>query len=211
MEDALNQLDKLTHEQAQMATVQVQRATDAIDETAGGVTEQVLTVDDRPASVNDEIAEVIDGAQIIIGLAGETFNLNHLDGNEAKRLSSPNVVSTTPLPSAKPLSSNEHEQPDLSSIGQATSSTSNLQLIVDALADYAKTTGIDLSKNSFATALEQSNSPETVLRLLEGREKAFKEYRDGNRRLINCLSPAVKVIQAFSGVLGEAASLVSPV
>ena len=132
LEDALNQLDKLTHEQAQMATVQVQRATDAIDETAGGVTEQVLTVDDRPASVNDEIAEVIDGAQIIIGLAGETFNLNHLDGNEAKRLSSPNVVSTTPLPSAKPLSSNEHEQPDLSSIGQATSSTSNLQLIVDA-------------------------------------------------------------------------------
>ena len=33
-----------------------------------------------------------------------------------------------------------------------------------------------------------------------------KEYRDNDRRLINCLTPAVKVIQAFSGILGEAAS-----
>jgi hypothetical protein len=82
-------------------------------------------------------------------------------------------------------------------------------LIIDALADYAKITGIDLSKNPFAAALEQSNSPEAILQLLQGREKAFKEYRDGNRRLISCLSPAVKVLQAFSGILGEAVSLVS--
>jgi fungal STAND N-terminal Goodbye domain len=82
-------------------------------------------------------------------------------------------------------------------------------LIIDALADYAKITGIDLSKSSFASTLEQSNSLEAILKLFEGREKAFKEYRDDNRRLINCLSPAVKVLQAFSGILGEAASLVS--
>ena len=62
LEDALNRLDKLTHEQAQMATAEVQRATDAINETAGEVTEQVLTVDAGVASVNDEIAEVVDGA-----------------------------------------------------------------------------------------------------------------------------------------------------
>ena len=97
----------------------------------------------------------------------------------------------------------------MSSTGQATSSTSNIQLIIDALADYAKITGIDLSKNPFAAMLEQSNSPEAILQLLQGREKAFKEYRDGNRRLISCLSPAVKVLQAFSGILGEAVSLVS--
>ena len=81
---------------------------------------------------------------------------------------------------------------------------------MDAVADYAKITGIDLSKNPFAAAaLEQSNSPEAILQLLEGREKAFKEYRDESRRLISCLSPAVKVLQAFSGILGEAVSLVS--
>jgi hypothetical protein len=83
-------------------------------------------------------------------------------------------------------------------------------LIIDnALADYAKITGMDLSHTPFATMLEQSNSPEAILQILQGREKAFKEYRDGDRRLIGCLSPAVKILQAFSGIMGEAASLVS--
>ena len=96
-----------------------------------------------------------------------------------------------------------------SSTAQVTSSTSNLQLIIDSLADYARITGIDLSKNPFAATLEQSKSPDAILQLLQGREKAFKEYREGNRRLIDCLSPAVKVLQAFSGILGEAVNLVS--
>jgi hypothetical protein len=91
----------------------------------------------------------------------------------------------------------------------STSSASNIQLITDALVDYAKVTGIDLSKNSFAAAIERANSPGAILELLQEREKAFKDYREGNRRLISCLSPAVNVIQAFSGILGEAASLVS--
>ena len=97
----------------------------------------------------------------------------------------------------------------MSSTGQTTSSASNVQVIVDALADYAKITGIDLSENSFAATLEQSNTPEAIIQLLQGREKAFKEYRDGNRRLISYLSPAVQVLQAFSGILGEAVGMVS--
>ncbi|KAN0111166.1 hypothetical protein V8E52_008778 [Russula decolorans] len=90
----------------------------------------------------------------------------------------------------------------------STSSTSNIQLITDALVDYAKITGIDLSNNPFATAIERANSPRAILELLQEREKAFKDYREGNRTLISCLSPAVNVIQAFSGILGEAVSLV---
>jgi fungal STAND N-terminal Goodbye domain len=97
----------------------------------------------------------------------------------------------------------------MSSIRPTTSSTFTIQSIIDALADYTKVTGIDLSKNPFAAAIEHLNSPEAVLELLQEREKAFKEYRDGNQRLISCLRPAVMVIQAFSGILGEAASLVS--
>ena len=96
----------------------------------------------------------------------------------------------------------------MSSIGQATSSISNIQLFIEALADYAKITGIDLARSPFAVALEQSNSPEAILQLLHAREKAFKEYRDSDRRLISRLSPAVKILQAFSGILGEAAGLV---
>ena len=97
----------------------------------------------------------------------------------------------------------------MSSTGQATSSTSTFQLVIDALADYTKITGIDLSDNPFAAALEQSSSPEDILQLLQVQEKAFKEYCDGNRRLLNYLTPAVNVIQAFSGILGDAASFVS--
>jgi hypothetical protein len=81
-------------------------------------------------------------------------------------------------------------------------------LVIDAaLAEYTQITGIDLSKNPFAAALEQSNSPDAILELLQKREKEFKEYRDGNRRLISCLSPAVKALQALSGILGEAVSV----
>src|SRR6266849_10679068 len=102
----------------------------------------------------------------------------------------------------------------LSSIAQSTSSTSstgtsNIQLITDALVDYAKMTGIDLSNSSFAAVIERENSPGAILELLQEREKAFKDYREGNRRLINCLSPVVNFIQAFSGILGGAVSLVS--
>ena len=97
------------------------------------------------------------------------------------------------------------------SSGQGTppTGTFNYQLIISALADYAEITGIDLSTNPFATVLEQSTNPEAILQLLQGRENAFKEYRDGNRRLITYLTPTVNVIRAFSGILGDAVSLVS--
>jgi hypothetical protein len=101
----------------------------------------------------------------------------------------------------------------MSSTVQATSSTSStsnhIQLITDALVDYAKITGVDLPNNPFAAAIERANSPGAILELLQEREKAHKDYREGNRGLISCLSPAVNVIQAFSGILGEAVSLVS--
>jgi hypothetical protein len=97
----------------------------------------------------------------------------------------------------------------MSSIEHPTISPSNLQLIIDALGEYANLTGIDLSKNPFAEKLQLSTSPDSILELLRERENAFKEYRDGNRRLINTLSPAVQVLHAFSSILNEAADLVS--
>ena len=97
----------------------------------------------------------------------------------------------------------------MSSTGQVTSPFENVRLIINALADYAKETGVDLSKNPFAAKLEQSRSPEDILQLLEEREKAFKEYREGNRRLTNFLNPTVKVLHGFSGILSDAAGLVS--
>jgi hypothetical protein len=92
----------------------------------------------------------------------------------------------------------------MSSAGQATSSsTSNSLLIIDALADYTKITGIDLSKNSFAAELELSNSPQGILQSLQERMKAFNIDRDRNQRLIDYLSSTVSVLQSFSGILGD--------
>ena len=88
------------------------------------------------------------------------------------------------------------------STAQPTTSSSNVQSIIAALADYAKLTGIELSKSPFAAMLEQSNSPEAILALLQERQKAFKTYRDRNRRLIRCLGPAVEILHGFSGIFG---------
>ena len=43
------------------------------------------------------------------------------------------------------------------------------------------------------------------------REKArkFKEYRDGNRKLIDGITPVVRVVHLFAGCLGEATGIVS--
>ena len=57
MEDALKRLDKLTLEEALMATAEVLKMTHAIDEGVTGVSEQV-------AGVDDKVTEVINGAEI---------------------------------------------------------------------------------------------------------------------------------------------------
>ena len=90
-----------------------------------------------------------------------------------------------------------------------TVSHSNLQLIIGALAEYSNQTGIDLSQNPFSEKFQQSNTPDAILELLQEREKAFKEYRNGSRRLISCLGPTVRILHVFSGFLGEATNLVS--
>jgi|SRR5712671_5362826 len=89
------------------------------------------------------------------------------------------------------------------------STSPSFQLITDALGEYAKQTGIDLSNDPFAEEIQLFKSPDDVLRLLQNREKGFKEYRDKNRTLISCLTPAVNVIHAFSATLSEVVSLVS--
>jgi hypothetical protein len=95
------------------------------------------------------------------------------------------------------------------STGHSTISSSNLRLIIDALGDYADQMGIDFSKNPFAAELQRCNTPDAILELLRERENAFIKFRERNRTLINCFSPAVQVLHAFSATFGEAVSLVS--
>jgi hypothetical protein len=97
----------------------------------------------------------------------------------------------------------------MSSTEHATISPTNLQLIIDALGDYAHRMGIDFVKNPFAEELRHTNTPNAILNLLQQREEAFIQYRNRNRTLINCFSPAVGVLQMFSEKLGDVVSLVS--
>ena len=86
---------------------------------------------------------------------------------------------------------------------------SNLQSILDAADNYADQTGINLKDNPFTEKVKGCDSPSAVLLLLQENLKAFKYYRDKDRKFIECVSPVVQVVHAFSGILCEAASMVS--
>ena len=88
-------------------------------------------------------------------------------------------------------------------------SSPNLKLIHDALDTYTEQMKIDLKDNPFVEKVKGCDSPEAILQLLEKNRDDFKEYREKNRKSIDCLSPVVKFVHAFSNVLGEAAGLVS--
>ena len=89
--------------------------------------------------------------------------------------------------------------------------TSNFQFLFDtALADYVQQTGVDLTIYPFAEKLQNCQSADVILELLRDKAKEFKDYRDGNHKLIDRLNPVVQVVHAFSGLLGEALSSVSP-
>src|SRR5579863_8187264 len=90
-------------------------------------------------------------------------------------------------------------------------SSSNFQAIFDAaLSDYAKQTGIDLPTHPSAQTLQNCDSADMILHLLQDKANQFQAYRNGNRKLINCLKPVVQVVHTVAGILGEVATLVSP-
>ena len=88
--------------------------------------------------------------------------------------------------------------------------STSFQAIFDkALIDYQEQIGVELDKHPLADELRGCDSPDNVLRLLEIKANAFKVYRDGNRKLINWISPVVQVVHTLSGVLGQAVSSMS--
>ena len=85
------------------------------------------------------------------------------------------------------------------------------QILDAALADYNTQVGIDLANHPLADNLRSCSSPNDVLKLLEDRANEFKDFRAGNRKLINWLSPVVQVVHTLSAVLGASIALVSRV
>jgi len=91
----------------------------------------------------------------------------------------------------------------------ATSSPHFQSILNAALENYSKQTGIDLISHPSTHKLRSCHTSEDVFQLLQEREAAFKDYRNKNRKLINCLHPVIQVVHGFSRVLGEVAGIVS--
>jgi hypothetical protein len=60
IEDALKRLDRLTQEEARMASAQLLKVTNAIDSEVREIADNVLVVDDRVAGVDERVAGVDD-------------------------------------------------------------------------------------------------------------------------------------------------------
>ena len=86
----------------------------------------------------------------------------------------------------------------------------SFQLILDAaLADYRNQVGTDLATHPLANNLRSCGNTDDVLKLIEDKANEFKEFRDGNRKLLNWLRPIVQVVHTLSAVLGASITLVS--
>ena len=99
----------------------------------------------------------------------------------------------------------------MSSNPQASSSTPNFQPIFeDALKEYRKKTGKDLTTHPLAEEIKSCGSPEAILAILEGKANELNQSQSSDERLTKWLAPTVNVLNAFSATLGQGVSMVSP-
>jgi len=75
IEDALKRLDRLTQEEARMATAQLLKVTNTIDNRVGEIADNMFGVDNKVGAINDQVqgvddkvTAVMDGAQYIFYL-----------------------------------------------------------------------------------------------------------------------------------------------
>ena len=89
------------------------------------------------------------------------------------------------------------------------SSTPNFQPIFEkALDDYKRKTGNDLTTHPLATELNDCDSPQAILNVLEGKANGIK-FHSGDERLSKWLVPTVNILGALSATLGQGVHMVS--
>ena len=97
-----------------------------------------------------------------------------------------------------------------SSLQASSSSTSNFEPIFkNALEEYRKKTGKDLTAHPLAIQIKHCLSPEAILAVLEGKIYELNQSRSSDERLKKWLIPTVNVLNALSATLGQGAGLVS--
>jgi hypothetical protein len=94
----------------------------------------------------------------------------------------------------------------MSRVNPTTSSSLNFQLIFNNSLDaYKKRTKNDLLRHPIVDQLQSCTSSSAVLALIRQQLQGLQRDDD---RLTRWLDPTVRVLQAFSGILGEGVSLV---
>ena len=89
-------------------------------------------------------------------------------------------------------------------------SVSNFASIFDAaLQEYKTLTKKDLAAHPFAAAIEDRNTPDSILNVFRKQAQAFDTFRKGDDKLMALLTPIVNTLFTFSGTLGEGVGLVS--
>jgi hypothetical protein len=90
------------------------------------------------------------------------------------------------------------------------SSSSSFRSIFDAaLKAYEKKTETELLTHPLAAQLQSCESPTAILSVLQGLSQQIDRRRSSDQKLTNWLNPTVKVLYAFSAIVGDAVGLVS--
>ena len=98
----------------------------------------------------------------------------------------------------------------MSSRGQSSNpSSANFKSILDAaLSNYKEKTGKELLNHPIATELQQCDSIDAILVIIQGQATAFQQVRSGDQRLMKRIEPVANALHTLSGTLGEAVGLV---
>ncbi|KAI9446073.1 ankyrin repeat-containing domain protein [Lactarius indigo] len=89
-----------------------------------------------------------------------------------------------------------------------TTDTSTFRAIFDnALKEYEKKTGTNLTTHPLSDKLQTCDSPDAVLNVLQEHVRAYEESRNGDQRLTRLLDPTIHVLYLFSAALGEGVGL----
>ncbi len=126
------------------------------------------------------------------------LHMLYLHIGEASRSSlspSPTILLSPLNSSISPLMSHTHP---------TSPSSSNFQLIFDnALRAYERRTKEDLRNHPLADQLQDCNTPSNILDMLQQQVDEFNRSQRRNERWTRWLDPTVKVLDAFSGTLGQ--------
>ncbi|KAN0141605.1 Ankyrin repeat-containing domain protein [Lactarius tabidus] len=99
----------------------------------------------------------------------------------------------------------------MSSDLQAISPTPSFQLLFnEALKEYRRKTGKDITAHPLAEEIKSCDSPDAILAVLQGKANELNQSQSSDERLTGWLTPTVNVLNALSATLGQGVGTVFP-